>query len=606
MIRPHILNRRLRQSLLQRPSSSESPHHTHGRQSCAFVAINRHISTFQQRPYSRSISHSRRRALLLTLSSPATITSSIHRSRFFTTWLRDWFSKFTMSKESLPTITLTPDEEKVRTLLVDVATSIDSKNPTTTPTVLRITGGWVRDKLLNGKSHDIDIGINNMTGFEFASHLNEFLTENIEKYNIPAKSIHKIESNPEKSKHLETATTKILGLDIDFVNLRSESYSEESRIPKMEFGTPQEDALRRDACINALFYNLMTQQVEDFTERGLSDLKDRILRTPLPPLQTFKDDPLRVLRLIRFASRLSFTIDPKAAEAMQLDEIKSALKQKISRERVGVEVEKMLYGERPYEALDLIEKLGLGDAILEVPELGAEELGEVRGGDFRKGIETVKWFLGEFKGVEGYKAVQGLSSSERDEYLLWVFAATMPWIKVFVPEKKKGKVNVGVVAARDGLKMSNKDSESLGRMAQGLDGVKDIVRNPSGLTRSGLGKYLRAMGSEWRIQVLASLLVELVEVRGEGVEFGSDEDLKIIDGYESFLKRIYDEDLGEVWDLKYLLTGNEVKAALNQKAGRWMKPALEQVMEWQLDNPTATKEDALENITKIVTVSFDG
>ncbi|KAF3148858.1 CCA tRNA nucleotidyltransferase, mitochondrial [Orbilia oligospora] len=523
-----------------------------------------------------------------------------------------------MATQLLPTITLTPDEEKVRTLLVDVATFIDSRNSestgtssstsssTTTPTVLRITGGWVRDKLLNGKSHDIDIGINNMTGFEFASHLNEFLTNNIEKYNIPAKSIHKIESNPEKSKHLETATTKILGLDIDFVNLRCESYSDDSRIPKMEFGTPQEDALRRDACVNALFYNLMTQQVEDFTERGLSDLQNRILRTPLPPLQTFKDDPLRVLRLIRFASRLSFTIDPKAAEAMQHPKIKFALKQKISRERVGVEVEKMLYGARPFEALDLIEKLGLGDAILEIPKLGEEKLEEVRNVDLRRGIETVRWLFGEFRSKEGYEATRGLAGSERDEYILWIFAATMPWIRVFIQDKKKkGKINVGVVAARDGLKLSNKDFESLSKMAYALNGVKYTIRTPSGLTRSVLGKYLRTMGSEWRIQVLASLLAELVEARSQGVELGSRGDLEIISGYESFLKRVYDEDLGEVWDLKYLLTGNEVKDALKQKPGKWMKSALEQIMEWQLDNPTATKEDALENIKTIVDVPFN-
>lgn len=139
-----------------------------------------------------------------------------------------------------PTIELTDEEAKVRLLLVDVAQDIDvnrrnqsSSEDAFQPLELRITGGWVRDKLLRGKSNDIDVGINLMTGFDFASHLSTFLGSNLEKYGIPARSIHKIESNPEKSKHLETATTKIMGLDIDFVNLRSETYSEESRIPQM-------------------------------------------------------------------------------------------------------------------------------------------------------------------------------------------------------------------------------------------------------------------------------------------------------------------------------------------------------------------------------------
>ena len=137
-----------------------------------------------------------------------------------------------MSSHALtPTISLTPEEETVRKLLVDVAASIDTSSGE--PLVLRFTGGWVRDKLLGQKCHDIDVGINKMTGFDFATRLSELLVGKMAAYNIPSRSIHKIESNPEKSKHLETATTKILGLDIDFVNLRSETYTGDSRIPQM-------------------------------------------------------------------------------------------------------------------------------------------------------------------------------------------------------------------------------------------------------------------------------------------------------------------------------------------------------------------------------------
>lgn len=132
-----------------------------------------------------------------------------------------------------PNIILSADEARVLDILRDAAEDASKSRDPNDPVVLRITGGWVRDKLLCGVSNDIDIGINNMTGFDFASHLTKFLNENLERYNIPARSVHKIESNPEKSKHLETATTKILGMDIDFSNLRSETYSEESRIPQM-------------------------------------------------------------------------------------------------------------------------------------------------------------------------------------------------------------------------------------------------------------------------------------------------------------------------------------------------------------------------------------
>jgi tRNA nucleotidyltransferase (CCA-adding enzyme) len=135
-----------------------------------------------------------------------------------------------------PKINLTPVEETIRKLLVDAAAEIDSSSKNTDneePLTLRFTGGWVRDKLLGEACHDIDVGINSMTGFEFATRLSEFLADRHDKYNILANRIHKIESNPDKSKHLETATTKILNVDIDFVNLRTEVYSEESRIPQM-------------------------------------------------------------------------------------------------------------------------------------------------------------------------------------------------------------------------------------------------------------------------------------------------------------------------------------------------------------------------------------
>ena len=98
-----------------------------------------------------------------------------------------------------------------------------------------------------------------------------------------------IAARPEQSKHLETATMPLHGLSLDLVNLRSETYTQASRIPRVEIGTPQQDAERRDFTINALFYNLHSREVEDFTGRGLDDLRDGIVRTPLDPRVTFLD-----------------------------------------------------------------------------------------------------------------------------------------------------------------------------------------------------------------------------------------------------------------------------------------------------------------------------
>ena len=83
----------------------------------------------------------------------------------------------------------------------------------------------------------------------------------------------------------------------------------------MTFGTPEQDAFRRDFTINSLFYNINTGTVEDFTGRGIEDMKFGIIRTPLPAKETFIDDPLRVLRAIRFASRFGFSLDESLVEA---------------------------------------------------------------------------------------------------------------------------------------------------------------------------------------------------------------------------------------------------------------------------------------------------
>ena len=288
----------------------------------------------------------------------------------------------TMMKKTLPLTDLTEQEASIRKLLVETTEHIATLPDRTKPT-LRFAGGWVRDKLLGRSSDDIDVAIDNLSGYDFGLLLKQFVTvpsaDDRKNSSNGGKSVlgalAKIEANPEKSKHLETATVKIFGLQIDLVNLRKETYVADSRNPtKLEFGTPVEDALRRDATVNALFYNIHTLEVEDFTGRGLEDMERKIIKTPLPPLQTFKDDPLRVLRHIRFASRLYFTIDPGDLQAMSCSEIKMEFMRKIpvekddgvtekvikttgkkkqakaeeslkiSRERVGVEVEKMLKG----------------------------------------------------------------------------------------------------------------------------------------------------------------------------------------------------------------------------------------------------------------------
>lgn len=228
---------------------------------------------------------------------------------------------------------------------------IASSHGKVSETQLRAAGGWVRDKLLGRACHDVDIVLDNMTGEEFASQFNQHRVA----HGFAPHTIGVIQSNPAQSKHLATATMRIDDLFLDFVNLRTETYADGSRIPDATcFGTPQEDAFRRDFTINALFYNVHTDVIEDFTGRGLRDLGLRRLATPIDPFVTLKDDALRLLRGLRFAAVLNLSLDPEFIAAARDPVVRHHLATVISRERVGQEIDKMLLEGSPLRSLTLL------------------------------------------------------------------------------------------------------------------------------------------------------------------------------------------------------------------------------------------------------------
>lgn len=445
------------------------------------------------------------------------------------------------------TLELTEEETRLRDLLLAVATYIDEQ-PSAEATasgvavpeevaqekiVLRWTGGWVRDKLLGVGSQDVDVAINKMTGENFGLKMLEYLKipGNLEKHAFNASEsdrimsgLHTIKANPEASKNLETATIKVMGIDLDLVNLRKETYDEISRNPQMEFGTAEEDAMRRDATVNAMFYNLNTQEIEDFTGLGFKDMADKIIRTPLEPYQTFKDDPLRVLRLIRFASRLNYTLDPKTAEAMANKDIQEALKIKIKRERVGVEMEKMLRGPDPAMALRLIEEGNLYDTIFTDPtrKLDFQPSIEI----FRKAYQLTKSLLRENDNSKPSVLLDVLLSDSKgsdDDYLAWVSAAVMPWADApKVPPSKKSRqpLHAAYIVAQEGLKVPNRISDVIATSLDNHESITQLVGNcqkplakdsrDASAQREEIGMSLRKWGRSWRSQVFFSLLHEIV------------------------------------------------------------------------------------------------
>ncbi|KAF1733950.1 CCA tRNA nucleotidyltransferase, mitochondrial [Beauveria bassiana] len=519
------------------------------------------------------------------------------------------------AKMSISTrIQLDPRERRLRNLLVDVARSVDGPSPV----ILRWAGGWVRDKLLGSASHDIDVAINSMTGGQFTAHLREHCQrpDVIAAHGLVDGDIgspHTVARQPEKSKHLETAILRLFGLDLDFVNLRKETYADDSRNPQMEFGTAEEDALRRDATINALFYNLNTEEVEDFTG-GLADMEKRIIRTPLEPLQTFKDDPLRVLRLVRFSSRLDFSIDEGTRKFMADTSVLDALKAKISRERVGQELEKMLQDKHPRLALQLIDDIGLYHAIFTDPARP----------DMKK-PDITRWPVA-YNGLDDILQTQTPGSiaatlMHTDEYrwIAWNLAAVSPWMRVQDPPGTKKKANalppVGVVA-REGYKAANKLTDIMAASHRHLDEIlalKQAVLDGAAhiRERDRFGMAIRrwdAHGGSWRLQVLAALLAEALErlavwpsaaVEGSSSGEHSTKRDAFIAEWQKFLDHLVDIDVMDAPQLKRLLDGRELAKALGVKPGKWTGQALDVCVAWQLRNPTETDPaPAIEEVQK--------
>jgi tRNA nucleotidyltransferase (CCA-adding enzyme) len=482
------------------------------------------------------------------------------------------------TRQAMVSITLTEKEDLLRRFLLDCAERL----PVELRPELRFAGGWVRDKLLELPSHDIDVALSSMTGAEFGKHLQEFSSKHGDRYESEAaalgisarlRSLNYIAENPEKSKHLATMTTKFLGFDLDFANLRKETYSDTSRNPEMEFGTPEEDALRRDATINALFYNLRTQEVEDFTSRGLSDLDKKIIGTPLEPYQTFKDDPLRVLRLIRFASKYEFEINSEALAAMKDKSIHHALKIKISRERVGVEVEKMISGPHPHRALMLIQDLDLYESVFANPNNDfVPELALVNARIY-DGLQII---------LETDNLVKSVLFTKADQALLWYLAAYAAW-KDVEPAKVK-------LAAWEGIKATRENQQVIEKAVANRQQILSVIEMAQGVPRpSDIGMAIRRLdphANTWRFQILYSMLCDFYEHDAKSV----------VQRYNTFAEYVRSQSLENIHERVPIINGRKMAEVLQTKTGPWMKGALDLVMAWQLDNPDGSRDDAIEMV----------
>jgi poly(A) polymerase len=204
-----------------------------------------------------------------------------------------------------------------------------------------VIGGWVRDLLLSRACKDIDI-VCTGSGIELAERV--------------AKKMGHIQVSV--FKNFGTAQIKLDDYDIEFVGARKESYRNDSRKPQVETGTLKDDQNRRDFTINALAISLTKNTYGEFVDPfgGMNDLKAKILRTPLDPDITYSDDPLRMMRAIRFSAQLGFEIEVHSLDAISRNRERIRI---ISRERIADELNKIILAKVPSVGFKLLYNTGL-------------------------------------------------------------------------------------------------------------------------------------------------------------------------------------------------------------------------------------------------------
>eukprot|EP01124_Arcella_intermedia_P003489 TRINITY_DN11929_c0_g1_i2.p1 TRINITY_DN11929_c0_g1~~TRINITY_DN11929_c0_g1_i2.p1 ORF type:complete len:543 (-),score=143.40 TRINITY_DN11929_c0_g1_i2:6-1571(-) len=454
---------------------------------------------------------------------------------------------------------------------------------------LRIAGGWVRDKLLGKDSEDVDISIDTMTGKQFGDYIVQYY-----KLTDPQKdqlSLNIIKTNPDQSKHLETAVLNLCGIELNVNNLRTETYAQHSRIPLVRVAaSPEEDAQRRDFTINTLFYNLRTREVEDWTGKGVEDLRKGTIRTPIDPEVTLLEDPLRALRAIRFAGLVNENVEggpqagsifeEKLRETLKLKEIHVALHNKVSRERISKEIEKMVHLRNATLAFYFLKEFGLfpvvfGNSAFQWKESEVQLASQIIDKIFKK---VLPLSLPYFERL-GYELSSDLKTS------LLMSAIVYPFVSHTLTQDSRLSLhdshNIGKFIKRD-MRMSNLKDHWTKRIIEYSIAFQNLHNYYSSKSDKNISEAfwenLHPL-CDWLLDVHNPVWISIIFLAVVHAE-QHNQHQDYYSSHTNFINAVFKDNLQMIWTIPPVLNGDELVELF--KEGPLIGEAKRIVLDWQI------------------------
>ena len=405
-----------------------------------------------------------------------------------------------------------------------------------------------------------------------------------------------------KQANLQTATINLFGKDIDIVNLRKETYNQNSRVPIITKGTPEEDALRRDITINCLFYNINKKCVEDFTDQGLKDLEQGIINMPKDAKISFSEDPLRVLRIIRFATRFGFKLTDNILDNL---EIKDEFKNIISRQRIEKELSKMMENKNYFASIYILYKYKYLEYILNVEEfLNKNDLSNKSLINSAVNLILIKSYID--KNIDYFK----LKDENINNFKVLNYSCLLlPYKNIQISEGKNKSTILSKIIATKKLFLPKSETNEIIFNIEGQIELMNLMKKPKQeiFERYNISQFL----IKFKYKNLLNLIeLAICEEYLNNIFKNNENDYiieeiddilikSISEKYMEIVEYIKKEKLENIENIKPLLDGKEIIKLLNIKDGKQIKKYINLILKEQINNPNITKEDCINIIKNI-------